>query len=210
MYILFTGFSLKEQRVIQSWSKNRSKDFGEGFSVGNSVYLGRIVEVEKSFLNFMGNKTLKEMIVEVRKLRYPDTNYLNQIKEIRIFYNQKLNCIFSVKIKETENGLIIELVRIPFSIFFTMVDKKGLTAFLNVAEKGKIISDDEIELVEIGFLSRYLVCNEIDETTVFLFEGKDYEEFRKTIHFVKILGDKTSWQWRDNKIPDIDEENDCN
>lgn len=204
MYILFTGFSPNEQRIIESWSKNISPELSEGFSVGDSLQIGRLVEINQKYLD-NNNITLNELIEKARELRDSFEDYLPYLTETRFFYNRKLDCIFTTGINETEFGLIVKITRIPFSIFFTMADSDLLKAYLGYEEEGEIVPDNEIELVEIGFLSRYLVCHFIDTNSVFLIEGKDITEFKKISKFIIELGNRIGWKWHKRK--DIDEEN---
>ncbi len=205
MYILFTGFTEQEQKVVESWSKNIAPELSEGFSVGDSLQIGRLVEINQKFLKD-NDITLKELIDKARELRGDFEDYLPYLIETRFFYNKKLDCIFTVNITETELGLAVKMTKIPFPIFFKMADSQLLKAYIGYEEEGEVVPDSEIELVEIGFLSRYLVCHFIDETGVFLIEAKDIIEFKKISRFIVSLGDRIGWKW--NKRKDIEGEED--
>lgn len=204
---MFTGFSPEEQNIIESWSKNRPSEFGEGFSVGNSIQVGRLVEIEPSYLA-EEDITVKELIIKAREYRGDFEDYIASITETRFFYNEKLDCIFSVGINETDLGLAVSITRILFPVFFKMVDKGKLRAYLGLEEEGEEVPENEIELVEVGFLSRYLVCNYINDNSVFLIEGSDFKEFQKILRFIRFLGDKIGWTWYEDKGYSEDKEND--
>lgn len=194
MYILFTGFSPSEQKIIESWSKNIAPDLSEGFSVGNSLQIGRLVEIKKEFLKD-NDISLKDLIDKTRELREDYEDYLSFLIETRFFYNEKIDCIFTTGITETEMGLAVKITRIPFPIFFKMADSQLLKAYIGYEEEGEIVPDNEIELVEVGFLSRYLICHFIDDNSVFLIEAKDIKEFQKISQFIVNLGNRIGWKW---------------
>lgn len=207
MYIVFTGFSPEEQKIIKSWSENRPSEMGEGFSVGSSIQVGRLVEIEKSFLE-QEETTLKKLIKRARVDRGEYEDYLPYLNETRFFFNKKLDCVFSTTIKDTEQELLVSIIKIPYAIYFKMVDKGLSRAYLGIEEEGMEVPENEIELVEVGFLSRYLVCNYVSKTSVFLIEGTDFPEFQKIIRFIKNLGDRFGWHWWVKQEGSEDEEDD--
>lgn len=206
MYVIYVGFSKKQKEVFDKWNEGLT----DSFTTKDSIAVGRLVSISKSWMD-KNQLDLQKVIEKTRAFELDEEEYLPYLKETRYFYSKEINQIFSVEVEESNDknkldGMVVTVFKIPFLVFFRMIDSQDLMGYLGTVEGKEDGVEEDYILMEKGFLNNYLTVRKISPYSGFLMEGRNFNEFREVVHFVVELGTKIGWKWRNKKKDDEEED----